>query len=319
MKLTGVRLCYCGDTIMNPSTTFDIMAPGFCNVPCPGDKSERCGGRVRQVKRQSPTPDMFLTLYRTVADDQSKSISLSALWFFPDTVSAEQNGDEVILDADQNDEGFPIAETTVITSKRPPSVITRIVLTLPLPAVYTDICETGYTLKTATVTTAAGECGAESGAVTATPPAIPMTVVEKICTGCTGPEDTIPTTVTLTMPDISGPGSTVTAPLTPGVPPSNIESTFITEPTVHPLLETSHVVTPSVSTPTTSAGSNTTIRWVSLIYHTADGTDVTTASTSADRPVAMFTGAGTTMSSHGLSTWRLAVVTMLAVLMLMLM
>ncbi|EFQ34371.1 WSC domain-containing protein [Colletotrichum graminicola] len=52
--------CYCGDAVESPSIV--QVSEDQCNILCPGNKAERCGGRVGLAKRQIPN-DFRLSIY----------------------------------------------------------------------------------------------------------------------------------------------------------------------------------------------------------------------------------------------------------------
>jgi chitinase len=191
------------------------LAPGSCNQPCPGNPTEICGGRIsramRIIERQISLTDALLILYANPAiiNASASSDSLLASPSSSTPVSSTvypSNSSIVNLTAtsmpSEANSSTTATQTTILTGK---TVIYPHNLRLWLissSAVYIDICPTGYTTITTSLTTSHCDCTLP-GATAIQTAIIPMTTIEKLCTVCAEPGYNSPKTVTLTVPDTS--------------------------------------------------------------------------------------------------------------------
>lgn len=71
--------CYCSE-ILNDATTGTDQATGVCNIPCPGDASQTCGGLAgtQRRKRQAPAAGVLLDVYSITPTTTSSSTTETA-------------------------------------------------------------------------------------------------------------------------------------------------------------------------------------------------------------------------------------------------
>ncbi|KAA6410314.1 MAG: putative endo-1,3(4)-beta-glucanase [Lasallia pustulata] len=235
-KYAGVfkELCLCGNTLDVSTGTNDTQ--GDCNMPCPGNLSQICGGQVaassRLARRQTALSNVLLTLYTNtaVAKEVSAGTTLpgsttavggAAATSSPTTptfgISAAPNTSTALISAQP--------QSSVLGFGMGGSITASDTYTTVLTTIYVDLCSTGLTTLTTTLTTTHCSCLPPYEPT----PTIPMTVVCKVCSACG--ESGSPSTLTVTVPITSGAGidaiaasSTIaataygTATLSPGLP-----------------------------------------------------------------------------------------------------
>ncbi|KAM0328808.1 hypothetical protein ACHAQA_005222 [Verticillium albo-atrum] len=90
---TNGRDCYCGDDL----GTADAVAPGSCNIECPGNALQSCGGSIGGgvTKRQLPL-SILLTIYvlvEPVPGDETVTATVTGTTTVTDTVTTTFTGD----------------------------------------------------------------------------------------------------------------------------------------------------------------------------------------------------------------------------------
>ncbi|KAK1573545.1 WSC domain-containing protein [Colletotrichum navitas] len=138
--------CYCGDVVEAPAVV--QVGEDQCNILCPGNKAERCGGRVGLAKRQ--IPDAFrLSIY---ANTEIVSGASSA------SASASASGPALTNSITAADSAVTSTFTTTVTgtvTKCPPGV-----LNCPIGSLTTAVSTvtTTYTALPTSLPCPNGEC-----------------------------------------------------------------------------------------------------------------------------------------------------------------
>ena len=219
---TYMTQCYCGSSIGASAG----LLTGTCNIPCPGDASETCGGNVTtsaKMRRAVPN-NILLTLYALIVGGTSSSsaaaVSSSASPTSTITVAsvgstaASGYGTTTGLLGSVTAVHYVVngssTASTPLSSVSPASAtigygmggpVTGTVLT----TTYVDVCPTGLTTVTLTSTIAQCGCTNTAGRVagvatttSAASPTITMTTTVKECTACAATGG--PSSVTITVP-----------------------------------------------------------------------------------------------------------------------
>ncbi|KAI0447807.1 glycoside hydrolase family 16 protein [Xylaria telfairii] len=202
-KYAGVsgETCYCADTLGNAST----VANEKCNIPCPGNPHEFCGG-TRETRRPFAGLGIALTNATTIHNTTSLDISNPNIRVNPLLPRSAPSNILLTVYGNTNDE-VPVGAPGM--GSRPPKGEVEAkpavaAVTSAVTVTFTTICPTDaarlITLEYSTTLTTQQPCRI----CTATAPAVPMTTCTETCDGC-GPHGE--STVMLTVPAAVAAGS----------------------------------------------------------------------------------------------------------------
>ena len=199
--------CYCGDST-NAINAYQVYPDGECTIACPGDATEECGGVIASVggsfgKEKRQAQQTLLTVY---ANDElvpapggppgpSSKVgittpALSAPSSPPSSIAGSGGGVSVSAAPGAGGSSSDPGSGNVITlpATIPPTTITIPPTLFPfvISTVWIDVCETGTTQLTTTVTVMHCGCTASldaaAGSTVAVPsPSVPMTTTVKPC------------------------------------------------------------------------------------------------------------------------------------------
>ncbi|KAH7198960.1 uncharacterized protein B0J16DRAFT_331421 [Fusarium flagelliforme] len=159
---TNRGTCYCGDELDDATT--DREDDDQCDIPCPGDDEQRCGGDTsparlgRLARRQNVAANILLIIYIDINADGATITAPGATVTLPGDV-VTLSGDVVTLSGDVITQSGSVITQDAVTVTAPGATVTDVeTVTTTFISTVTDASETFVTTVTATLICNSGRC-----------------------------------------------------------------------------------------------------------------------------------------------------------------